>query len=440
VGDEPLDGEATTAGQAGGALSLVKDFQHYLSLAESVRTLRRKVEVRPRREIVPLGLAHGRVLFEDVVSRQDIPPMDSAHMDGFAVRSSDLRGATADHPVRLRIVKGSALGAVPKRRLLEGEAHSVLTGGFLPQGANAVLQSERVQVSGRGVSVTWEAERGEFIYLKGEDVKRGETVLRAGRTIRGTDQVLLGSLHYDRVPVFAKPRVAIVPTGNELSDRIRDTEPGKVAESHSFLLSRLVEGAGGVPVRLPIARDDTGEVTMAIRAGLRVADLVLTVAGSSVSESDITEESINAAGKPGVLVHGMKVTRGRVMGFGVCGRKAVIILPGPIQGALNAFIVMAYPLIRAHLGRGFEAPPSLPARMGVAWDAGRRFRDFTKVVYVRTSARGDAITAYASSGQTEKMTFLTQSDGYVLVDEQTVSLKRGDQVRVFQLPGLSPIA
>jgi molybdopterin molybdotransferase len=416
---------------------LVREFKEYTSLSESLDILRSNARVPRRRELVPLGLASGRVLYEDLVSRYDIPARDSSHMDGFAVLSSDLSDASPSSPVKLRRMEGPALGDAPKRPLKKGEAHSVLTGGFIPTGADTVVQMETVKADPDSVTFSNPVERGEFVYSRGRDVKKGEKVLDAGRILRGTDLVLIGSLHTERVPVCSKPRVAIIPTGNELSEKIRGTEPGKVAETHTFLLTRLIEGAGAIPVRMPITRDDAGEIRQSIRVALRVADLVLTVAGSSVSETDVTEEAINASGEPGVLVHGMKVTRGRVMGFGVANGKAVIILPGPIQGALNAFTVMAYPLIRAFLGRGYESPPSIPAMMADDWDAGKRFRTFTKVVYVKTDTDGAVVTVHPSYGETEKVTFLTQNDGYLLVGEDTVVMKKGDPVRVHLLPGLS---
>ena len=416
---------------------MVREFKEYTSLSESLGLLRSNARVWRRRELVPLGLASGRVLYEDILSRYDIPSRDSSHMDGFAVLSSDLSGASPSSPVKLRKVEGPALGDAPKRPLKKGEAHAVLTGGFIPAGADTVVQMETVKADSESVTFSNAVERGEFVYAWGRDVNKGERVLEAGRILRGTDLVLIGSLHMDRVPVCSKPRVAIIPTGNELSEKISGTEPGKVAETHTFLLARLIEGAGGIPVRMPITRDDADEIRQSIRVALRAADLVLTVAGSSVSETDVTEEAINASGEPGVLVHGMKVTRGRVMGFGVANGKAVIILPGPIQGALNAFIVMAYPLIHAFLGRGYESPPSIPAVMADDWDAGKRFRTFTKVVYVRTNADGAVVTVQPSYGETEKVTFLTQNDGYLLVGEDIVVMKKDDPVRVHLLPGLS---
>jgi molybdenum cofactor synthesis domain-containing protein len=416
---------------------LVREFTNYTSLEAAMALLNKNTKVSPRRETVPLGLAYGRVLYGDVLSRYDIPPRDSSHMDGFAVRSSDLAAASASSPVRLRKVEGSALGEIPKRILKRGEAHSILTGGFLPAGADAVVQVERVRVSSDAVEVLIPAAKGEFVYPGGRDVKKGDRVLEAGRTLRGPDLVLLGSLHMEAIPVYAKPRVAIIPTGNELSESIGNTEPGKVAETHTLLLSKLVEGAGAIPVHMPIVRDDAGEIGQSISVGLRVADIVLTVAGSSVSDTDLADQAINSAGRPGVLVHGMKVHRGRVMGFGVAAGKAVVILPGPIQGAVNAFVVMVYPLIRAMLGRGFESPPSIPARVGNDWDVGKRYRDFTKVVYVRMKTEGEEIIVEPSIGETEKITFLTQSDGYLIVGEETTALKKGEPVRVHRLSGLS---
>ncbi len=386
---------------------------------------------------MPIGQAFRRVLYEDVISARSIPPMDSAHMDGFAVRSSDLTGASEKNPLKLRVVRGSPLGVVPQRPVKKGEARTILTGGFIPPGSDSVVQVERTTGSGRSVVFTRAPAPGEFVYPAGRDIQRGDVVVRKGRSLTGADMVLLGSLRIARIPVYAKPRVAILPTGNELTEDIRDERPGKVYETHSYLLSRLIEGAGGTPILMPIARDDIIEIRRSLSSALKAADLVLTLAGSSVGEADLTENAINELGKPGVLVHGMKVHRGRVMGFGVAAGKALIILPGPIQGAANAFSVMAYPLVRSLLGRGYELPPSMPAVLSNSWDAGDRYRDFTKIVYAKVDLRGPMVRARASMGETEKMTFLAQNDGYILVGEDTTSLKKGDGVRVYLPPGLS---
>jgi molybdopterin biosynthesis enzyme len=421
---------------------LPREFTNYIPLHDALELLKRNAKTLPRREVVPVGESFGRVLFEDVASRVDIPATDSSHMDGFAVRSLDVATASEDHPVSLMVVSGPPLGAVPSARVKSREAHAVLTGGYLPAGADAVIQSERVKTDtkDRTITVTERVRKGEFVFSKGRDIRKGELVLERGRVLRGTDQVLLASLHLDRIGVYRKPRVAIVPTGNELSSRIRGTEPGMLVETHSILLSRLVEGAGGVPVVFPIARDVLSEIELSMRRALRIADVVLTLAGSSVGELDLTEKAIADSGKPGVLVHGMKVFRGRVMGFGAVEGKVIVILPGPIQGAVNAFALMAYPVIRSFLGRGFEEPPSLPATVGGDWDAANRYPDFTKLVYAKLNAEGAELVAEPSKGESEKITHMTRNDGYILVGEDKVTLKRGERVRVHLLPGLSGCA
>lgn len=418
---------------------MTKKFEEYVALAEALKRLRSVTTVRPSQELVPLAQSYGRFLSEDIVSLHDIPPRDTAHMDGYAVRSSDLRTASKESPVELRLVRGSPLGVVPKKEVKTGEAQTILTGGFLPEGSDAVVQVERTQNASRRVVFTSAPSAGDYVFKTGRDVRRGDRVLRKGRSIRGTDLVLLGSLHRDTIPVYTRPRVAVIPTGNELTEDVKDARPGKVVETHGLLLSKLVREAGGIPVQMPIARDELDVITRSLKAALKTADIVLTLAGSSVGEADLTESAINAVGRPGVVVHGMKVHRGRVMGFGAVSGKAIIILPGPIQGAVNAFALMAYPLIRSFLGRGFESPFSVPATITNSWKADR-YPDFTKVVYVRMRGeRSTGLRVTASTGETEKMTFLTQNDGYILVDESTTSLAAGDPVRVYLLPGLSPI-
>ena len=418
------------------------EFKDYIPLVDARELLRAAVRVRPTRETIPVAGAFGRVLFEDVTSRVDIPAADSSHMDGYAVRSLDVASASEGSPVALKVVRGPPLGRSSKARVKGREAHAVLTGGFVPDGADAVIESERVKLlpeSGE-ILVSKPVRKGEFIFAKGRDIRKGELVLEKGRVLRGADLVLLATLHIDRVGVYRRPRVAIIPTGNELSTKIRGTEPGMVVETHSLLLSRLVEGAGGNPVVFPIARDRIEDIEATIRRALKDCDLVMTLAGSSVGEADLTESAINNLGKPGVIVHGMKVSRGRVMGFGAIGGKAVIILPGPIQGCVNAFTLMAYPVIRSFLGRGFEDLATLPAVVGTDWDANIQYPDFTKIVYGRVSAVGDGLVVDPSKGESEKITFLTRNDCYVVVAEDKLSLRKGERVRVNLLPGLSSLA
>jgi len=414
----------------------------YTSLEDALAILSHAVGPRARRETLGVRDSYGRVVAADVVAKEDSPRSDVSHFDGFAIRSADTAHATASSPAVLALERGAnGLGVYPKDRLRPGRAMSVLTGGYLPVGADAVVPVEDARSKGGAIEVGLRVERGEHVYPRGADVRKGETLLRAGRTLRGQDLVLLASSHFESLSVFKRPRVAIIPTGSELTTDVADRRSGKVVESHSLLLRHLVEEAGGSAVSLPIVPDESRALALALKRALRRSEIVLTLAGSSAGEPDLVESAIRGFGRLTTsLVHGIKVHRGRVMGFAVVAGKPIVILPGPIQGALNAFIVFAYPLIRHHLGLGFERPPSVLATVGEDWEATGRFRGFDQVVYLRLTkdpAGRDGLSAMPASGETEKVSFLVSKDAYALVPGKRPFLRKGERVEARLLPGFS---
>ena len=413
----------------------------YTPLEDALLTLARALGPRSRRENVYVKQGFGRVLAKDVLARDDSPRRDTSHFDGYALVSGDTLRGTGDSPTVLKLRRGAArLGEFPKWRIGHGEAIKVLTGGFLPVGADAVIPLEDVAARKGEIAIGRPVEKGERVYHAGADVRKGERILQAGRTLMGQDLVLLASLRFEKVVAFKRPRVAILPTGTELTSDIGDRRSGRVVESHSLLLERLVEGAGGSAATLPIVPDEKRAITRALGGALRQNEIVFTLAGSSVGEPDLVESAIRGFGKATTaLVHGLRVNRGRVMGLAVVGGMPVVILPGPIQGALNAFIVLGYPLIRYHLGMGWELPPAVAATMGADWDATGKFKDFDQVVYLRLTKdpAGPGLLALPSSGETEKVSFLVSKNAYVLVSGANPRLARGDRIEARLLPGFS---
>jgi molybdopterin molybdotransferase len=414
---------------------------HYTPLEDALASLSHAMGNRARRERVDVRDAYGRVLAEDVLAKEDSPRKDVSHFDGFALVSADTVGATPDFPTILALRPGARrAGLSPKGRLAPGQAMRVPTGGYLPVGSDAVVPAEDAFLRGDKIHVSRRVATGEHVYPAGADVKRGERILRAGKTIMAQDLVLLASLHFEGVLAFKRPSVAILPTGTELTADIRGRS-GKVVESHSLLFRRLVEEAGGVAAPLPIVPDDERALSRAIKDALRRHDVLLTLAGSSVGEPDLVEATIRGFGRSTTaLVHGIKVNRGRVMGFAVVSGKPIVILPGPIQGALNAFIVLAYPLIRSHLGMGWEQPPTVGATVSEDWDATGRFKDFDQVVYLRLTrdpTAPDGLLATPSGAETEKVSFLVSKNAYALVSGKNPRLAKGERIQAHLLPGFS---
>ena len=397
-----------------------------------------------RYETIRVRHSYARVLAEDVISAFDIPAFDSSHMDGYAINAQDIIQASERTPIVLRLKEGQIKPdrrVPPRSPLRKQEALRIGTGGFLPYGADSVVPLEETHADGKKnkVYIMTTLPAGSFVHQRGHDIKKGQEVMKRGRILRPQDIGLLELLHVTKVKVFKRPRVAIISTGSELTNEARYVKAGKVLDTNSGIISKLVEELGGLSFRMGITPDDIPKIRNKIESAMAQSmDLVLTLGGSSVGTYDLVETAINSMGKPTILFHGVKLDRGRVTGVAVIKGKPIIIMPGPIQGAVNAFIVFAYPIIKLLSGHIKGKPLRVDARMVQEWNARKRFPNFMKIIYVRLRIKKNGeYVADTIVGETESLTTLTKSNGYVLVDERTTHIKAGSKVKVNLLPGLS---
>lgn len=410
----------------------------YLSIGAAYKSLKQNIMIRPQAEHISVLESYGRVLAEDVVSHVNIPMYDSSHMDGFAVLANNIKHASDSGPVTLKIVRNAGLKEVPNDVLHSGQTYRISTGGYLPQGADTVVPVEYTQKSKDKVEIMASLPKGSFVTPTGKDVQCGSLLLKRGTIIRGQDFALLAMAGIARVLVFRKPRIAIIPTGDELTDNLNEIKRGKVLNTNSHIISRLVQEGGGVPFDLGVTPDNVSKIRKKIRFALEKADIILTSAGSSIGEYDVVERSINSLGRPGVLAHGVKLDRGRVAGVGALNGKPIIILPGPIQGAVNAFIVFVQPLLQYLSGLSEFNGLRIVGILTEKWEARTKFRNFTKIAYVHAwlTKKGN-IMATPITGETAIMTVLTKTNGYLLLPEKTTSIETGEKVFINALPGIS---
>ena len=410
----------------------------YLSIGAAYKSLKQNIMIRPQAEHISVLESYGRVLAEDVVSHVNIPMYDSSHMDGFAVLANNIKHASDSGPVTLKIVRNAGLKEVPNDVLHSGQTYRISTGGYLPQGADTVVPVEYTQKSKDKVEIMASVPKGSFVTPTGKDVQCGSLLLKRGTIIRGQDFALLAMVGIARVLVFRKPRVAIIPTGDELTDNLNEIKRGKVLNTNSHIVSRLVQEGGGVPFDLGVTPDNVSKIRKKIRFALEKADIILTSAGSSIGEYDVVERSIISLGRPGVLAHGVKLDRGRVAGVGALNGKPIIILPGPIQGAVNAFIVFVQPLLQYLSGLSEFNGLRIVGILTEKWEARTKFRNFTKIAYVHAwlTKKGN-IMATPITGETAIMTVFTKANGYLLLPEKTTSIEAGEKVFINALPGIS---
>ncbi len=415
---------------------LVLEPESYVSVGEALKWVLRRARVNPRTEQTGVREAYGRILAEDVKAEYDVPAMDTSHMDGYAVRARDLTAATESGPTALKLMGNAKLGATTQVSISRGEAVRVPTGGPLPRGADAIVPVEWARLKRDRIMVNRPYPSGHFVYRAGTDIRAGVKVLRRGATIRAQDVGLLIHLGRSRAKVFARPGVAIIATGNELTNDLASKNKALTRNSHSQILAYLVRESAGEPLDLGIARDTEKEIVLRVTRAIRVADIVLTLGGTSLGRLDLVERALRRFVSSGEIIHGIRMDRGRVAGVAVIQGKPVVLMPGPIQGALNAFILFALPLIRAFSGREGESP-TFRAVFAKHWEARKRFSNFTKVVYVRLTRTSAGFEAFPVVGDTESMTVLTDSNAFMIVPEERTKIDVGEVVEVSLLPGFS---
>lgn len=298
-------------------------------------------------EPVPLGDARGRVLAEDVVSPVWLPPWDNASMDGYAAHAVDVRGATAERPVRLRVTETIAAGHRSERAVQRGEAARIMTGAPVPTGADSVIRVEDTDATGDVVHVRDDRDAGRNIRSRGEDVRAGATVLTAGTELRAAHIGVLASVGCAEPRVHRRPRIAILATGDELVpvegfEQVRCGE--RIVSSNSYSLAAAVRDAGGEPVSLGIAPDDVDAMAQRLEAA-RGCDAVVTSGGVSVGEFDFTRDVVQRLG--GELALWRVLMRpGAPLGFGRLFGAPWLGLPGNPVSALVTFELFARPLVR----------------------------------------------------------------------------------------------
>jgi len=413
---------------------------YYTSVRASFSKLVNAITIRPMAESIYTKKAVGRVLWTDIISHTDIPSSNCSHMDGFVVKYNDISRISQHGPIKLNVIPRRKVGKRENQILLTGQTIRVSTGEVLPRLGDTVIPLEYTQFDSKNNTITIQRDlaKGSFVSFKGGEIARKDLLLNARHVLRTQDLALVSILGIRKLKIFKKPRVAIIPTGNELTNEINDAKRGKILNTNSRVISNLIESSGGIPLDLGITPDNIHKIKNKIRVALSESDIVLTTGGSSVGLRDLVAESINDIGKPGILVHGIKLDRGRVTGLAALRSRPVIILPGPIQGAVNAFIVFVQPLIRIMLGLHPFTKPFISAKLTEDWNARKKFQNFTKIVYVKMSlsASGE-FHAKPITGETTDITVLTETNGFILVSERLIKLNRGQKVKINIFPGLS---
>ena len=377
-------------------------------------------------ETVALSGAHGRVPAQPIRAPHDLPGFARATVDGFAVRAADTYGASEGLPSYLDVTGAVLMGRAPEVAVAPGIAVAMPTGGVLPEGADAVVMVEHTQETMPGtIEVVRPVAPGEGLVRADEDARAGAELLPAGRRLRAQDVGLLAAAGATEVRVHARPRVAIVSTGDEIvPPGTEDLAIGQIRDATASALGALVRDAGGDPDPRGIVPDDRDALAAVLRDAVASCDVVVVSAGSSVGARDETAAVVAGLGEPGIWTHGIALRPGKPTLLADCGGVPVIGLPGNPRSALVVFRVIGMPIVR--LVGGMTDPPPEPtvrARLErtVPSAAGR-----LDVVQV-TVRDGIATPLFGASAL---LTILTAADGSIVVPHDATGLPAGSEVDV----------
>ena len=379
---------------------------------------------------VPLPEATGMVLAQDIIAREDIPPFANSAMDGFALRSSDSQ-PTGGKPARLRITGTIAAGESTEQSVTEGTTMRIMTGAPVPPGADSVIQVELTQPAADGaefVEILQPGAVGNNIRPSGEDMQRGQVVIKQGTEIRAWEIGILATLGYAYVPVIRRPRVAILGTGDELIEIDQELQPGKIRNSNSYLLEAAVRNAGGEPYRLGVAAD-TEESLREKLSEARSYDLILTSGGVSVGDFDLVKQMLTEQGE--INFWRINMRPGKPVAFGHIGTTPLLGLPGnPVSTAVT-FELFGRPVLRKMQGQTRLLKPQIDVIVidGVQDLAQRRH-------YVRAHVQweGQRFLAQTTGNQgSHILTSLLNANALLIVPEGGATVAPGATVKAMML-------
>ncbi len=381
----------------------------------------------PRQVALALNDALGRVLAVDLVAKEDLPRFDKSAMDGYALRFEDSVGASQFKPATFQLTENSEVQVK--------QAKQIWTGNPIPKGANAVVMLEKTKRHNGELEVWSQVAPGDNISKQGEDVKKGQIVAKAGTRLNPYHIGLAAALNHSELPVYFKPRIAILATGNEIAEVGTEPAENQIFDSNKSMLSAMCHELGAETVDFGIAKDNLEEIMAKIKQALQNADALITTGGTSVGGLDLVPDAINKVGKPGVVAHGMALRPAMPTGVAVLEGKPVMVLSGNPVAAVVGFEVFGRPAVCRLLGLSkTEQRPTVKAVMArkVSSALGRK-------TYVRVLVKlrnGEFVAEPVSAKGSGAISTMTQSNGYVVVAENREGVIEGENVLVYMFGNL----
>ncbi|MFC6757527.1 MULTISPECIES: gephyrin-like molybdotransferase Glp [Haloarcula] len=389
-------------------------FEEYTRTAAARERLLEAVTPTERTERVELRDADGRVVATAVTADRQVPHYERAAMDGYAVRARDTFGATERSPASLQVTDS----------VRAGTAARVHTGRELPEGADAVVMVEATERTGDDLAVFEAVPEGGNVGPIGEDVAEGQALFEPGHRLRPSDLGLLKAVGLETVAVYERPRVSVIPTGEELVQS--DPDPGEIIETNGQTVTQYVERWGGEATYRDVVTDDPDALRAAIERDLD-HDVVVTTGGTSVGERDIVPEVVSELGE--VFVHGVALEPGHPVALGAIEGTPVVMLPGyPVACIVNA-VQFLRPAVETAGRRPAVSLPTTEARLARKLPSEPGVRTFARVT-LEEDGEGSVTATPTRTKGAGVLSSVALADGWVVLPEEREGYAEGATVAV----------
>jgi molybdopterin molybdotransferase len=376
-------------------------------------------------ETIEIDDAQGRVLAEDIIAGDTIPPFARSLVDGYAVKAKDVQGAKETSPAFLNLKGEVRIGEESLITVSAGDCVYVSTGSMVPEGSDAVVMQEQARRVPDAVEITKAVFQSENICYAGEDIQKGATALQKGKRITPLDAGVFAALGVTSIPVYRQPKIALISSGDEIVG-IDETPPlGKVRDINRYTVSALLEKEGALVTFLGLAKDSISDITEKL-VPAQDYDMILISGGSSKGERDFITVSIEKLGGE-IVFHGINIKPGKPTIFGKLFGKPIFGLPGHPSSCAMVTVRFVLPLVR-HLQGGTEheekitegvLTANVPSSYGI--------EEYPRVTLKKTNEGYRVRPVFSKSAL---ISSLAQADGYIIVPEGTEGLEKGETVEV----------
>ena len=393
---------------------------------DEVKEIIESLKIHRKIERIDLSDVYQRILAEDVHAIIDLPPFDRASMDGYAVRAQDTFGASEDNPLILDLIEKVGAGDVPLIKVEKGKCTEVGTGAPMPEGADSVVMVEFTNIKDEKVGIYEAVAPGTNVSARGSDMKKDELLLSRGSLLTPEKIGALSAIGMSKIPVFSRPTVAVISTGNELIKPGEELRYGKLYDINSETISNAVKACGCTPIYSKIVKDDYDSLKNKINE-FKHADVIITSGGTSAGAGDVLRQVVDDMGS--VLVHGISVKPGKPTLIGTLpendGDIILFGLPGYPVSALMIFNAFVAPFLREIAGfSGYNQEKELSVLK-----LSRRYHSARgRSHYVLVKIKGDVANPILKDSGA--ITALAEADGYFEVPKNVEIIEKGDEIKV----------